>query len=254
MKNNIIWSLIFIMGALTLPFARAEATVGRSDSATERSARKQLSKKEQFRKVNVRVADGVAQINGTVDLLVHKLDAEKQVKRVDSVQAVSNQIEVVPQTPVTDAALVDKLAKKLRYDRVGYGIMFNNLAVDVRDGMVTVSGNVRDYADRNSALAIVETTPGVKGLFDEIEVAPPSGFDDELRLRMASAIYGHSALTRYALDPQKPIRIVVDRGRVALHGVVENQLDKQIALAQARSVPGAFAVEDRLFVATDLAR
>jgi len=254
MKKNIIWSLIFIMGALTLPFARAEATVGRSDTATERTARKQLSKKDQFRNVKIQVADGVAQISGTVDLLVHKLDAEKQVKRVEHVQAVSNQIEVVPQTPVSDAALTEKLAKKLRYDRVGYGIMFNNLAVDVRDGAATVSGHVRDYADRNSALAIVETTPGVKGLFDEIEVAPPSGFDDELRLRMASAIYGHSALTRYALDPQKPIRIVVDRGQVELHGVVDTQLDKQIALAQARSVPGAFAVEDRLFVAADQAK
>lgn len=254
MKNNIIWSLIFIMGAFALPFARAEATVGRSDSATERMARKQLSKKEQFRNVKVQVADGVAQLNGSVNLLVHKLEAEKQVKKVEHVQAVSNQIDVVPQTPVTDAALAEKLANKLRYDRVGYGIMFNTLAVDVRDGVATVGGKVRDYADRNSALAIVETTAGVKGLFDEIEVAPPSGFDDELRLRLASAIYGHSALTRYALDPQAPIRIVVDRGRVELHGVVDNQLDKQIVLAQARSVPGAFAVEDRLLVAADQAK
>lgn len=252
MKKNIMWVLVLLMGVFTLPFAGA--TVGRSDSATERMARKQLSKKDQFRNVKVQVANGVAQIDGSVDLLVHKLDAEKQVRRVDNVQAVSNQIDVVPEKPITDAALAEKLANKLRYDRVGYGIVFNTLGVDVRDGVATVIGNVRDYADRNSALGIVETTPGVRGLFDEIVVAPASGFDDDLRVRLASAIYGHSAMTKYALDPQKPIRIVVERGRVQLHGIVDNQLDKQIVLTQARSVPGAFAVEDRMLVLSEQSR
>lgn len=251
MKKNIIWALVLVMGALTLPFAAAAATPARSDSATERIVRKQLSKNERFRNVSVQVANGVAQIDGSVALLVHKHDAEKQVKRVKNVQAVSNLIDVLPEKPITDTALAEKLAKKLRYDRAGYGIVFNTLGVDVRDGLATVTGNVRDYADRNSALAIVESTAGVRGLFDKIEVAPASGFDDDLRLRMASAIYGHPAMTKYAIDPQKPIRIVVERGRVELHGIVNNQLDKQIILAQAGSVPGAFAVEDRLLVLSE---
>jgi osmotically-inducible protein OsmY len=56
-------------------------------------------------------------------------------------------------------------------------------------------------------------------------------------------------LSKYALDPQKPIRIIVDNGHVTLYGVVDSQMDKQIAETQARSVPNVFSVDDKLVVA-----
>lgn len=150
--------------------------------------------------------------------------------------------------------LREKLANKLRYDRAGYGITFNKLTLAVNDGIVTIGGKVRDYPDRDSAVAIVETTPGVKEVIDEIDVAPVSMVDDELRIRLARAIYGHSALQRYALDPQSPIRIVVENGSVELHGFVLSSLDKQVAVTQARSVPGVFSVKDSLMVASETVR
>ena len=74
--------------------------------------------------------------------------------------------------------------------------------------------------------------------------------DDDIRIRVARAIYGNGSLSKYALDPQKPIRIVVDNGHVTLYGVVENQMDKQIAEQQAKSVPNVFSVDDKLMVAS----
>ena len=73
--------------------------------------------------------------------------------------------------------------------------------------------------------------------------------DDDIRIRVARAIYGNSALSRYALDPQKPIRIVVENGHVSLYGVVDSPMDKQVAVMQAKSVPNVFSVEDHLVVA-----
>ena len=148
-----------------------------------------------------------------------------------------------------DAELQSKLADKLRYDRIGYGIMFNSLNVKVENGVVTIGGDVRDYPGRDSALAIVETTPGVKDVIDETNVLPTSNFDDDLRIRIARAIYGQSTMQKYAMVPEKPIRIIVDNGHVTLYGVVDNKMDKQIAETQARSVPGAFTVENKLVVA-----
>ena len=72
-----------------------------------------------------------------------------------------------------------------------------------------------------------------KDVVDNIEVLPTSIMDDDLRIRVARAIYGNSALSRYAMDPQKPIRIVVDNGHVSLYGVVDSAMDKQIAEVQA---------------------
>jgi osmotically-inducible protein OsmY len=42
---------------------------------------------------------------------------------------------------------------------------------------------------------------------------------------------------------------VVEHGKVTLYGVVNSQMDKQIAETQARGVSGSFSVENRLFVA-----
>jgi hyperosmotically inducible protein len=93
----------------------------------------------------------------------------------------------------------------------------------------------------------------VKDVVDEIGVAPASIFDDNLRIRLARAIYGNSNLQKYALDPQAPIRIVVEYGNVELAGVVLTDLDRQMAFAQANSVPGVFSVTNHLAVATTMA-
>jgi len=89
---------------------------------------------------------------------------------------------------------------------------------------------------------------------DNIKVLPVSPMDDELRLRVARAVYGYPSMQKYAMDPQSPIRIVVENGKVTLYGVVDSQMDKQIAEMQAKSVPGVFSVTDRLVVAGENAQ
>ena len=158
-----------------------------------------------------------------------------------------NEIQV--KSGVSDQQLQQTLSNKLRYDRIGYGIVFNNLTLGVQNGVATVGGSVLDYPSRDSALAIVETTPGVQGVVDNIQVQPTSNFDDELRIRLARAIYGQPAMQKYAMVPEAPIRIVVNNGHVTLAGVVDSQMDKQIAETQAKSVPGVFSVDDQLMVA-----
>jgi osmotically-inducible protein OsmY len=200
-----------------------------------------------FSNVRVAVEDNVITLNGEVPLLIDKLDADKHAHGIDHVQGVRNDIQV--KGGVSDQQLQQQLANKLRYDRIGYGIVFNSLTLGVQDGIATVGGSVHDYPSRDSALAIVETTPGVRGVRDNIQVQPTSTFDDDLRIRLAEAIYGQQAMRKYAIDPQAPIRIVVNNGHVTLAGVVDSAMDKQIAETQAKSVPGVFSVDDQLVVA-----
>jgi len=122
----------------------------------------------------------------------------------------------------------------------------------VNNGVVTIAGNVRDYPDRDSALAIVSTTAGVKEVVDEIEVAPVSISDDRLRVQLARAIYGDTSLRKYAMDPQAPIRIIVENGHVELAGMVLNDMDRQLAFMRANVVPGIFSVTNNLSVASEL--
>ena len=223
------------------------------DEKIQEATVQELQKAEKFRGVTANSDDGIVTLSGTVDLLVDKVNAEKKVRKIRSVDGVRNHIQVAGKQ-VADADLQETLANKLRYDRVGRGIVFNSLTVGVENGAVTIGGNVRDYPDRDSAIAIAEVTPGVKDVIDEIKVAPVSTFDDDLRVRLALSIYGQPSLQKYAMDPQAPIRVVVVNGHVELTGVVLNDADRQMAYAQASSVPGVFSVNNRLVVASSATR
>jgi len=223
------------------------AVSGRYDADISKEVQNKLDK-DRFKNVRASVNDGLVTLTGTVELFAHKHQAEDRVRDVDHVQAVSNRIEVAGKQ-VSDAELQEKLANKLRYDRVGQGIVFNNLSLEVRNGYATIGGSVYSEADAASAIAIAEHMPGVKGVRDEITVQPTSIVDDDLRIALARRIYGDSMLSRYAMDPQAPIRIVVNRGKVTLHGVVSSEAEKTVAGMRANEVPGVFAVDNQLVVA-----
>ena len=223
---------------------------GRYDQQIQTQVAAEMQKKATFHGIATDVEDGIVTLSGDVGLYIDKVNAEKRARKVKNVDGVRNHVEVDSEE-IADSELQETLANKLRYDRVGRGIVFNNLTLAVNDGTVTVGGKVRDYPDRDSALAIVQTAPGVRDVIDEIDVAPTSIFDDNLRVQMARAIYGQPSMQKYAMDPQAPIRIVVENGNVELAGVVMNEGDRQIAYSQARSVPGAFSVTNNLMIAPD---
>jgi osmotically-inducible protein OsmY len=73
--------------------------------------------------------------------------------------------------------------------------------------------------------------------------------DDRTRIQVYRTVYGFSMLSKYAMDPAKPIRISVQNGDVTLYGVVNNQTDKDVAGLRANTVPGVFKVTNELRVA-----
>jgi len=206
-------------------------------------------KKSQFKDVKASVdSNGIATLTGTVSLYEYKVDAQKRVSGVKGINAVRNEIEVAGPS-VSDEQLRQKLGEALAYDRVGYGNVFNAITLQVQDGMVTLGGHAHDYPDRDSAVALASTTPGVKGVVDDIEVDPVSTFDWQTRMAVARAVYGFPSLNKYAIDPAKPIRISVQNGHVELYGMVDSQADKETAYIRANAVPGVFSVKNYLQVA-----
>ena len=237
-----IASLLLVLATVSLAFAAKE-----SDQQIQQDVEKLLKGKKEYQAVQATTDDQIVTLQGSVPLYIDKMNLERRVKRVKSVDGVRNHVTVSSSVP--DDKLRETLNDKLAYDRVGYGIAFNALGLTVNNGVVTLTGNVHDYPSRDSAVAIAESTPGVKDVIDNIEVAPTSNFDDDLRLRLYRAIYRYPALQRYSLNPAKPIRIVVDNGHVALYGVVDSELDKKLAGTQANTVPGVFSVDNQLIVA-----
>ena len=223
------------------------ATAGENDAKIQAKVVQKLQDKSEFKNVHSTVENGVVTLTGTVDTFKHKLDAQKQARKSDKqVQDVRDLIQVAAPS-VSDAELQKNLSRKLAYDRVGYNDnAFNVVTLGVKDGVVTLGGEVADYPAYSDALSIVQNAKGVTNVVNNLKVAPASTYDDGLRFRLFRAIYGDSVLSKYGMDPAKPIRILVNNGHVALYGKVDSQMDANIAGIRAKGVFGGFTVENHL--------
>lgn len=243
-----ILSLCLALAGFAVGASASTNSAARYDASIQSKVTQQLASKKQFHDVQASVEDGIVTLTGNVDLYQQKLDATKKVRKTANVQGVRNLIEVSGPS-VSDAQLAAQLDRKLYYDRLGYhDVAFNYLTASVQDGVATLNGDARTEYDRDSALAQVYNTPGVKDVISNVKVAPASFFDDQIRVKTARAIYRDPVLSRYAIDPARPIRIVVDNGHVALYGVVSNQMEKNVAGIRANQVFGAFSVQNNLQV------
>ena len=234
------------VGVLSIGLIAQTASAGRYDGDIQSRVSQQLAAKKEFRNLHAATEDGIVTLTGTVDLYQQKLDAAKKVRKIEKVQGVRNLIAVSSNVP--DSQLAAQLDRKLYFDRIGYDNEFNFVTVAVKDGVTTVSGETRTEVGRDSALALVNNTLGVKDVVNDIQVSPVSIFDDDIRIRALRAIYRDSVLSRYASDPAAPIRIVVSNGKLSLYGTVENTMDKQLAGMRANQIPGVFSVANNLIV------
>jgi hyperosmotically inducible periplasmic protein len=244
--RNTLASLLAI-GLLSATLVAQPTGAARYDNQIQAAVAQRLAAKKQFSDVKSSVEDGIVTLTGTVDLYQRKLDAAKTARKTGNVQGVKNLITVAGPN-VSDEQLSQKLARKLRYVRVGYDNTFDYFAIGVKDGVVTVEGQDRTGVGRDEALADIANMPGVKDVASNISVEPTSIFDDGIRLRTARAIYRDSVLSKYAIDPAHPIRIIVVNGHVTLYGSVDNTMDKQVAGIRANQVFGAFTVDNQLVV------
>jgi hyperosmotically inducible protein len=238
---------LLAVGLLSATLVAQTTAAARYDNQIQTSVTEQLGKKSQFNEVKSSVEDGIVTLTGTVDLYQRELDAAKVARKVASVQGVRNLITVAgPNVP--DEQLEQKLARKLTYVRTGYDSTFDYFALGVKDGVVTVEGQDRTGVGRDEALADIYNQPGVKDVIVNISVEPVSQMDDGLRLRAARAIYRDPVLSKYAIDPARPIRIIVVNGHVTLYGSVDSTMDKTVAGIRASQIPGTFSVENKLEV------
>jgi hyperosmotically inducible protein len=251
-KNSLLKAAgtLLAVGVLSAPLVAQPAAATRYDNQIQTTVTQKLAAKKQFHDVNSSVGDGIVTLTGTVDLYQRKLDAAKLARKTANVQGVRNLITVAGPT-VPDAQLEQKLARKLRYVRVGYDNTFDYFALGVKDGVVTVEGADRTGVGRDEALADIANMPGVKDMVSNISIEPVSIFDDGLRVRAARVIYRDSVLSKYAIDPARPIRIIVENGHLTLYGSVDSTMDKNVAGIRANQLFGAFTVDNKLVVEKD---
>lgn len=130
-------------------------------------------------------------------------------------------------------------------NRYAYFTIFDDITIGVEDGVVTLGGKVTMPYKADEIRKRVAKVDGVKEIRNRIGVLPASTWDNELRYRIARAIYGNSNFWNYATMPNPPIHIIVERGRVTLTGVVQSEVDRMLARSLATNFD-AFSVTNEL--------
>jgi len=123
--------------------------------------------------------------------------------------------------------------------------IFDSVHMQVDDGIVTLTGKVTMPYKKTDIEKRVARIDGVREVANKITVLPVSSFDDELRFRIARAIYGNSNFWNYGSMANPPIHVIVENGHVTLDGVVNSNTDRMLARSIASSF-GAFSVTNDL--------
>jgi hyperosmotically inducible periplasmic protein len=126
-----------------------------------------------------------------------------------------------------------------------YFTIFDDVSASVESGNVTLNGKVTQPFKRSDIEKRVAKIDGVRHVTNRLDVLPVSGFDQELRYRIARSIYGNSNFWNYAIMANPPIHIIVDHGHVTLTGVVQSNVDRMLARSLATQF-GAMSVKSEL--------
>ena len=147
------------------------------------------------------------------------------------------------QMTLRDRVVFDKIAGQV--NRYTQYTIFDSISASVEDGRVVLSGWVTMPYKRDDIEQRVRRVDGVETVENGISVLPVSIFDDQLRFRIARAIYGNSSFWQYASMVNPPIHIIVNRGRVTLEGVVNSNVERMLARSLATGF-GEFEVKNLL--------
>jgi osmotically-inducible protein OsmY len=191
--------------------------------------------------IGVAVEKGIVTLTGHVTSFAEKQAAITAVRRVNGVRAIAEEIEV--RYPYEKKIADDQLAKRavdiLDWDSV---VPDRAIQVLVRNGWVTLTGDVDWHFQKQSAEDDIRKLSGVRGVINNIVIKPrvdaidvKKKIEDALRRRLEGEVKG--------------IRITVQDGsKVLLEGFVDNWNERQAVEVAAWSAPGVKAVDDRLSV------
>jgi len=114
------------------------------------------------------VADGWVVLTGHVPHYFQRMDAGEAIRRLNGVRGVTNKIDVLPE----DAAAADARERIRQALKRQTGKGGDQIAITIHDGSLTLSGQVRNWAERKAVISAAAHMPGVRAVIDDLCVRP----------------------------------------------------------------------------------
>src|ERR1700736_3646601 len=216
--------------------------VMRTDQAIQEDVEQELQWDPDLDATNIAVSvkDGVVTLAGYVKSYTDKYEAEAAAKRVASVRAVANDLEVrlpsVDERPDPDIARDAVAAIKSQLP-----ISSEHIKVVIKNGWVSLEGQVEWQYQRQTAEKAVRRIKGVKGVSNLIQLRPRAQPEDIKRKIQ-------EAFKRNAEVDANRIMVETNGSEVILKGTVRSWVEREEAERVAWSAPGVTKVEDRIAV------
>jgi osmotically-inducible protein OsmY len=189
--------------------------------------------------LGVAAVDGAVTLTGDIDSYSAKIAAIDAAERVYGVRAVADELAVtVPGTAKRDDSQIAQAASRaLEW----HTLVPKTVEAEVHDGSVRLKGRVQWQYERDEAADAVGRLIGVKGVVNDITIAPRAR-PEAIERRITDAFERNARLDA------RQITVTATNGTAHLYGSVHSIAEKRAARAAASSAPGVDHVDDQLTV------
>ena len=237
--------VLFVVILLTVAVCSSAAA---ADADLMRDIQRQLSNLDYgSRRPVVTVADSVVTVSGTVSSLWLKEETINRALKVKGIASLISEIAIAK--PESDEKLAAEVSDKIQK----YALLnvFDDIQGNIRNGTVRLGGAVTEEKKLGDIVERVAKIRGVQAIDNTVVVLPASQQDDQIRVRIANAIYRDEAFQNYSMA-NPPVHIIVANGKVTLTGIVRSDVERIKAHEAAVSSPGVLSVDDRVRLARDV--
>ena len=140
----------------------------------------------------------------------------------------------------TDSAIREDVIYEFKWDPK---ITSNDIAVAVKDGVVTLSGFVSSYMEKDAAEKAAKRVYGVRAVANDLQVKLASTRTDPEIARDAV-----EELENHILIPADKIKVTVRNGWVTLEGTVDWQYQKNLAESAVKKLRGVIGISNNIEV------
>jgi len=178
MKSRFLVAVVSLTLVMTWVAIAQNATSNKSEDRISREVRHELLMLPYFGvfdNIGYKVDGGTVTLVGQVVRPSLKSDAENVVKRIEGVEHVNNQIEVLPPSPQDDALRIALFRAIYGYpalQKYALGVQ-KPIRIIVKNGRVTLEGVVDSETDKNIAGIQAKSVPGTFEVTNNLRVEKP---------------------------------------------------------------------------------